>query len=119
MTKFHNLKYSLIAFIIFSIITPMVLSQAKISDGADFYILYWLFSVLALIPANIAYRKGRDFAIWYVYGLCLWLIALIHALIIKDNDIAKETKGWHKCPYCGEYSRPEATVCHCCGKNLK
>ena len=58
MTKFHNLKYSLIAFIIFSIITPMVLSQAKISDGADFYILYWLFSVLALIPANIAYRKG-------------------------------------------------------------
>ena len=47
MTKFHNLKYSLIAFIMFSIIVPIVLSQAKVSDGAGFYILYWLFSVLA------------------------------------------------------------------------
>ena len=118
MKKFHNLKYSLMAFLIFSIIVPMVFTQAQVSKGADFYILYWLFSVMALLPANIAYRKGRDFAIWYIYGLCFWLIAFIHCLIIKDNDIAKEIKGWRKCPYCGEYSKPEAIVCHCCGKPL-
>ena len=80
-------------------------------------VLFFL-SLLALIPANIAYRKGRNFALWLIYGIFLWLIALIHSLCIHDNDKAKAIKGWRKCPYCGEYSKPEAIVCHCCGKPL-
>lgn len=120
MTKFHNLSNTLEAFLVGSIVFPLVVSQALSGagiGGEPFY-LYWTFSVLALIPANVAYRKGRDFAIWYVYGICFWLIAFIHSLCIRDNDEAKQAKGWIKCPYCGEYSKPEATVCHCCGREL-
>ena len=73
---------------------------------------------LALIPSIKAAQKGRSFVPWLIYGMTLWLIALIHSCIINDNDKAKQEKGWHECPYCGEYSRPEATVCHCCGHNL-
>ena len=73
---------------------------------------------LALRRSIKAAQKGRSFVPWLIYGMALWLIALIHSCIINDNDKAKQEKGWHKCPYCGEYSRPEATVCHCCGHNL-
>lgn len=117
--KPHTVRYSLTAFLIFSILVPILLSDVNLlGNKGDLYIEYWIFSVLALIPANIASRKGRSFAIWYIYGLCLFLIAFIHSLCIKDNDIAKTFKGWHKCLYCGEFSRPEATVCRCCGRDL-
>ena len=119
MEKPHTVRYSLTAFLIFSILVPILLSDVNLlGNKGDLYIEYWIFSVLALIPANIASRKGRSFAIWYIYGLCLFLIAFIHSLCIKDNDIAKTFKGWHKCLYCGEFSRPEATVCRCCGRDF-
>lgn len=41
--------------------------------------------VIALIPAMIATSKGRNFFLWYVYGLALWIIALVHALLIKSD----------------------------------
>lgn len=119
MEKPHNVRYSSIAFLIFSILVPILLSDVNLlGNKGELYMEYWIFSVLALIPANIASNKGRSFAIWYIYGLCLFLIAFIHSLCIKDNDIAKTFKGWHKCRHCGEFSQPEATVCHCCGRDL-
>ena len=119
MEKPHNVRYSLIAFLIFSIPVPILLSDVNLlGNKGELYMEYWIFSVLALIPANIASNKGRSFAIWYIYGLCLFLIAFIHSLCIKDNDIAKTFKGWHKCRHCGEFSQPEATVCHCCGRDF-
>jgi hypothetical protein len=86
--------------------------------GKDVATITFVSGPLALIPANIAYRKGRNFWKWFAYGFFLWIIAIIHSIAIKDNDAIKIAKGWHKCPYCGEYSRPEATVCHCCGRDL-
>ena len=35
------------------------------------------------IPALIAKNKGRDFLTWWIYGGALFLIALIHAIVIK------------------------------------
>lgn len=79
----------------------------------------WLFlSFFFMTPAIIAYKKGRSFPLWLLYGVCLWIVAIIHSLCIHDNDKAKAEKGWIKCPYCGEYSKPEASVCHCCGREL-
>ncbi len=41
---------------------------------------------LALIPANIAQKKGRSFGGFYVYGFFFFGIALIHALVMEDRS---------------------------------
>ena len=41
--------------------------------------------VLALIPAYIGSRKGRNFIDWYLFGVGLFPIALIAALVIKPT----------------------------------
>lgn len=30
--------------------------------------------LIALIPASIASKKGKSFGLWYVYGVCLWIV---------------------------------------------
>lgn len=40
---------------------------------------------LALIPANIAKKKGRSFGLWWFYGWMLFIVALIHSLLIKEK----------------------------------
>ena len=42
--------------------------------------------LIALIPANIAAKKGRNFWLWYFYGVCLWIVALIHSVALSDNS---------------------------------
>ncbi|MCC8022547.1 MAG: hypothetical protein LIO46_02005, partial [Clostridiales bacterium] len=51
-----------------------------------FYIAVGLIFIFALpcLPASIAKRKGKDFAIWYIYGLFLWIIAVIHAISLPE-----------------------------------
>ncbi|MEM6381115.1 MAG: hypothetical protein AAF739_00440 [Pseudomonadota bacterium] len=43
--------------------------------------LFLLFG--ALIPAAIAKSKDRSFWLWYAYGVNLWIVALIHALVLS------------------------------------
>jgi hypothetical protein len=45
-----------------------------------------LSALLGLIPANIAKKKGRSFGLWWLYGFLLFIIALIHALVMKDKS---------------------------------
>ena len=59
MEKPHNVRYSLIAFLIFSILVPILLSDVNLlGNKGELYMEYWIFSVLALIPANIASNKA-------------------------------------------------------------
>lgn len=61
----------------------------------------------ALIPAYIAKKKGRNFGMWYVYGLLLWIVALIHSLCLEDHS-------GMQCPVCKEWIKEDASVCkHC------
>lgn len=95
---------------------PMI-PMYQANDGSS-CVTWFFLSIFFMIPALIAHGKGRSFPLWLLYGVCLWIVAIIHSLCIHDNDKAKAERGWIKCPYCGEYSKPEASVCHCCGKEL-
>ena len=50
--------------------------------------------IIALIPAYIAKRKGRNFKRWYIYAVLLWIVAMIHSLLLSDHSGIK-------CPSCG------------------
>lgn len=48
-------------------------------------------AILGLVPAAIAKHKGRDFALWWVYGFAFFLIALIHSFCLsKTKEKRKE-----------------------------
>jgi len=49
----------------------------------DLVILFLiLMLVVSMIPAAIASGKGRPFVGWWLYGIFIWPVALIHALCL-------------------------------------
>ena len=81
--------------------------------------IYWLF-LLALIPAFIAKNKGRNFTTWYIYGVLIFIVALIHSLLIssKSEREQKLENGYFECPFCKELVRKGATVCPHCRRDI-
>lgn len=45
-----------------------------------------VFIFLAVIPALIACCKGRSFKLWWIYGVLLFPLALIHSLLLKPTE---------------------------------
>lgn len=77
---------------------------------------------LALIPAFIASSKGRSFALWYLYGVCLLIVAIPHSIIISKTAEQKykelKSAGYVECPYCKEPVKAGAVVCPHCRREL-
>jgi len=72
-------RYILIGlFIVFAVIIA-------ISIRPQFFFMVPSALLLGLIPAFIAKKKGRTFITWWIYGTCLFVIALIHSLVISER----------------------------------
>lgn len=78
--------------------------------------------VLGAIPAAIAHSKGRNFVLWYIYGVALFIIALVHSLLISKSPEAEaadfRNQGYVECPYCKEYVKRGVTVCPHCQRDI-
>lgn len=78
--------------------------------------------LLGLIPAIIAQKKGEVFIIWWIYGSLLFIVALVHAILMKPNKQAIEqdkiSNGMRKCQYCAEFIMQEAIKCKHCGSDV-
>lgn len=79
--------------------------------------------LIGLLPAIIASNKGRSFLGWWLYGMALFIIALPHALMLKEDRKALDGKALmagnsKRCEHCAEIIRREARVCRFCGRDV-
>ncbi len=82
-------------------------------------IIFLIASAWGIIPAMIAYRKGRSYTLWWLLGTLFFLPVFIVALIMEPNDENKSRRaGMVKCPFCAEYIKKEAHVCRFCGRDI-
>ena len=88
-------------------------------------LVYFLIGLLAAcIVGAVAGSRGRSGFGWFLYGLLLWPLALIHVLVLPKRAEVLERRQLalgeaRKCPHCAEIVRPEARVCRFCGRDLE
>jgi uncharacterized paraquat-inducible protein A len=79
--------------------------------------------IFGLITAIIARSKGRDFLLWWLYGILLFPFSLIHAVTLNQSIETQETvqreKRRIKCPHCAEMIKSDATRCRSCGRKIE
>ncbi|MFH1914641.1 MAG: zinc ribbon domain-containing protein [Pseudomonadota bacterium] len=81
------------------------------------------FLIMAIVVAMIANSKGRYAFGWFLYGLLLWPIALVHALLLKpqaaqSGDFVENPDGPARCPTCGRIVHAQRDDCPYCGARL-
>ncbi len=79
--------------------------------------------LLALIPAAIARTKRRSFFGWWVFGLLLWVPALICAILIQPleprSPFGHRASSERQCPNCRTRNSEAAARCLGCGQELR
>ena len=115
-----NIVWFIIAFIVTSVILdPHFQGVNRHIFFSSILTDYALFSIIMLIPANIAHRKGRSFSAFAIYGILLWIVAIIHSIMMSSDKVKAEPDKYKSCPYCGETVLKVATKCKHCHEMLE
>ncbi len=61
-------------------------SYDELALGRLLLIIFLCLLLLAAIPAYIAHQKGRNFWDWWLFGVGLFPVALVVALLMKETD---------------------------------
>jgi hypothetical protein len=85
------------------------------------YLALWLIG--AALVAIVARQKGFPVGAWFVYGLLLWPVALLHAFArprsAEGAARAATAEGRLPCPACAEPILPAARLCPQCRSPLQ
>ena len=79
------------------------------------YMFIW--TAFAVAVATIAQHKGRNGALWLLYGLLLCPVAVVHAVFARHkNGTSDEDR--QKCPNCAASIPVETRICRHCRFSL-
>ncbi len=118
MPLFLKCILTAIVLFIFNFIFCSSLEQSRVFPRSfinTMFPIWALSSLLSLIPATIASKKGRNFFVWALYGWLVFIVSIIHVNMLKPIEGASNMK---KCPFCAEIIKQEAKVCRYCSKDL-
>lgn len=81
-------------------------------------LLGWM--LLAVIPAVIAHTRGLPVGVWFLYGVLIWPVALVHVFFATPDSvrIAGNVPAPRRCPFCAETIQAAAIVCKHCQRDL-
>jgi hypothetical protein len=74
---------------------------------------------MGIIVAMIANSKGKSAVSWFFYGLLIWPIALVHALLLKPmvaqtSNYKDNPDGPRRCPSCDKIVHGVGDACPYC-----
>src|SRR5438477_936090 len=92
-------------------------------SGLDLSTLLISSAVLGVVPAFIAWKKGRSFFLFWLFSLLFSvIIALPFTLFMKRDqtrlDQRRLAQGERRCPQCQEFISVNASVCPHCHRDL-
>lgn len=90
----------------------------QVNDFSEYLVIETIECVLLLLPANIAHRKGRSFSLFAIYGILLWVAAIMHSIMMSSNKVKADPKNYTACSYCGEAVLKVAKKCKHCHEML-
>ena len=90
----------------------------QVNDFSEYLVTEIFKCVMLLLPANIAHRKGRSFSLFAIYGILLWIAAIMHSIMMSSNKVKADQKNYKACPYCGETVLKVAKKCKHCHEQI-